>query len=350
MLFYGLHDHSPSDPAKTNGWKVGRYKFFLIVGIGSFLWTWVPTWLASFLSVFTFACWIAPQNAVVNQVFGGQTGIGLIPLTFDWNYISGFVTSPLPTPWFAIANTTIGLVVFFIIGSAGIHYSGAWYSLWLPMSTTTSYDNTGAVYNVSKILTPDFVLDEAAYHAYSPIFLSTTFALTYGISFATITSLVVHCALFNGKEIWRRARASRAEEPDIHAKLMLKYREAPDWWYAALFAIIFALGIVTCVVWQTHLPWWAFVVSQIIAIAFVVPVGMIQAVTNIQIGLNVITEFIVGYMLPGRPLAMMMFKMFGYISMSQALAFCQDLKLAHYLKVPPRTIFWAQVVATAWTR
>jgi len=76
---------------------------------------------------------------------------------------------------------------------------------------------------------------------------------------------------------------------------------------------------------------------------------MIQAVTNIQIGLNVITEFIIGYMLPGRPLAMMMFKMFGYISMSQALAFCQDLKLAHYLKIPPRTVFWAQVVATFWT-
>jgi len=94
----------------------------------------------------------------------------------------------------------------------------------------------------------------------------------------------------------------------------------------------------------------AFLVSQIIATAFVIPVGMIQAVTNIQIGLNVITEFIVGYMLPGRPLAMMMFKMFGYITMSQALAFASDLKLAHYLKIPPRTIFWAQVVATAWTR
>jgi len=130
---------------------------------------------------------------------------------------------------------------------------------------------------------------------------------------------------------------------------MLKYREAPDWWYLVLFVIIFALGLTSCLAWETHLPWWGFVVSQIIAIVFVIPVGMIQAVTNIQIGLNVITEFIVGYMLPGRPIAMMMFKMFGYISMSQALAFCQDLKLAHYLKIPPRTVFWAQVVATFWT-
>lgn len=145
VLFYGLHDHSPSDPAKTNGWKIGRYRFFLIVFAASFVWAWIPTWFASFLSVFTFVCWFKPNNAVVQQIFGGQTGIGLIPLTFDWNYVSGFISSPLPTPWFAIANTTIGLVIFFIIGSAGIHFSGAWYSKWLPMSSTGSYDNTGEV-------------------------------------------------------------------------------------------------------------------------------------------------------------------------------------------------------------
>jgi hypothetical protein len=35
---------------------------------------------------------------------------------------------------------------------------------------------------------------------------------------------------------------------------------------------------------------------------------MIQAITNQQVGLNVITELIIGYALPGRPVAMMMFK------------------------------------------
>ena len=38
---------------------------------------------------------------------------------------------------------------------------------------------------------------------------------------------------------------------------------------------------------------------------------MIQAITNQQIGLNVIAELIIGYALPGRPLAMMMFKTWG---------------------------------------
>jgi OPT family small oligopeptide transporter len=62
----------------------------------------------------------------------------------------------------------------------------------------------------------------------------------------------------------------------------------------------------------------------------------------------VLTEFIVGYILPGRPVAMMAFKTCGYMTMYQALSFAQDLKLGHYMKVPPRTMFWSQTVATFW--
>ena len=73
---------------------------------------------------------------------------------------------------------------------------------------------------------------------------------------------------------------------------------------------------------------------------------MIQAITNQQIGLNVITELIIGYMLPGRPVAMMMFKTWGYITMAQALTFTSDFKLGHYMKIAPRPMFWGQVIAT----
>jgi OPT family oligopeptide transporter len=42
----------------------------------------------------------------------------------------------------------------------------------------------------------------------------------------------------------------------------------------------------------------------------------------------------------------MCFKVYGYISMHQALAFLQDFKLGHYMKIPPRTMFMTQVVGT----
>ncbi len=82
------------------------------------------------------------------------------------------------------------------------------------------------------------------------------------------------------------------------------------------------------------------------AFIYTVPIGVIQAVTNQQIGLNVVTEMIIGYALPGRPIAMMMFKTWGYITMAQALNFTSDFKMGHYMKIPPRPMFWCQIVAT----
>ena len=76
------------------------------------------------------------------------------------------------------------------------------------------------------------------------------------------------------------------------------------------------------------------VLQQIIAFVYIIPIGIIQAITNQQVGLNVITELIIGYALPGHPVAMMMFKTWGYITMAQALQFTSDFKLGHYMKIP----------------
>jgi len=43
---------------------------------------------------------------------------------------------------------------------------------------------------------------------------------------------------------------------------------------------------------------------------------------------------------------MMIFKTFGYRTMSQAMIFTGDFKLGHYMKIPPRPMFWSQIVAT----
>ena len=67
-----------------------------------------------------------------------------------------------------------------------------------------------------------------------------------------------------------------------------------------------ALGFLTILAWPTNLTWWAFLLAVFISFSFSLPIGIIQAVTNNQIGLNVLTEFVFGYIQPGRPLALMM--------------------------------------------
>lgn len=53
-LFYALHDKSKPDAKQTNGWRISRYRFFLYVTIGAFVWYWVPGVLWQGLSVFAF--------------------------------------------------------------------------------------------------------------------------------------------------------------------------------------------------------------------------------------------------------------------------------------------------------
>ncbi|RWA12142.1 hypothetical protein EKO27_g2965 [Xylaria grammica] len=320
--------HLIKDPTIVGG-NMSRYRWFGLVTVLSCVYYFIPGFLAQFLSVTAVATWLAPQNAVINQIFGGTTGLSLIPITFDWTQVAGYVGSPLIVPWHAIANTLIGVVVFFVGLTSFLHYTGAWYSQFLPMSDASTYDNAGAIYNVSRVLTPDFTLDERAYQSYSPLFIR-----------------LVTLGREHRGTIWAQYQNSTHEKPDIHMKLMRKYKEAPLWWYTSLFLIVLTLSLIAVLFYPTNLTWWAFLLAVLIAFVFSLPIGIVEAITSQEIGLNVLTEFIYGYIQPGRPLALMLFKTYGYITMSQALSFVADLKFGHYMKIPPRTMFMAQVVAT----
>jgi hypothetical protein len=88
--------------------------------------------MAQFLQVFTFVCWIRPNKVIVNQLFGGQTGLGLLPISFDWSIITGFLFSPLPTA-FALLNVGIGLFIM-MLGIVGLAYGGPAFYRYLPLA------------------------------------------------------------------------------------------------------------------------------------------------------------------------------------------------------------------------
>ncbi|KAJ3574034.1 hypothetical protein NPX13_g4497 [Xylaria arbuscula] len=347
-LFNALHSKNKNDGIDSNGWKISQYRYFFYVVMGMFVYYWIPGVIWQGLSVFSFVTWIRPDNVVLNQLFGGFTGLSLIPITFDWTYVTAYLDDPLLAPTHSHVNTLLGLFLLVIIPTIGITYSGALFADYVPMVTSQTYDNTQSAYTVQNILGDNFTFDLEKYKQYSPLFLSPTLALNYGLSFAALTASLVHAALFHGKEIWYRLKTARDQEPDIHMKLIKKYADAPDWWYLALLLISVALGLGTAVGYDTQLPWWTFIISILLALIFVVPTGMILAISNILLSLNVISPFIAGFIIPGRPIGVMVFKVFSVITLGQAQIYCGDLKLAHYMKVPPKVTFWCQVAASTW--
>ena len=71
-----------------------------------------------------------------------------------------------------------------------------------------------------------------------------------------------------------------------------------------------------------------------------------MAITNQQSSIFIICQLICGTLFPGRPVANMVFVTYGYITSTQGLKFAADLKLGHYMKIPPRLLFSVQMAAT----
>ncbi|KAG0199594.1 hypothetical protein BGX28_007141 [Mortierella sp. GBA30] len=338
-LFNTLHKDEDLRPGQ---WT--RYRFFLVATLGMALYAWIPGFLFPVLATFAWICWINPDNLLLSQITG-ENGLGVGVISFDWNTITGFLNSPLITPWWAQVNILFGFILMAWILVPIAYYTNLWEAKKFPIYGSRLFQNNGHSYNTSRVMT-DNVFDQAKYELYGPLRITTFFALSYGIGFAGLASMVSHTWLYHRHKLVAQWKQSREHTEDIHHKLMKAYPEVPDWWYAALFITMTAVAIVTCEVWDYKLPWWGVLLAIFLAAFFSLPVGLIQAVTSQTPGLNIITEYVIGYLLPGRPIANVTFKTLGYISMNQAMTFTGDLKLGHYMKIPPRAMFWAQLLGT----
>lgn len=99
-LMNAMYEQTDRPDPTVFGGRMPRYKWFGLVTLGAFLYYFIPGHFAKFLSVFAFPTWLAPDNVIVNQLFGGVTGLSILPITFDWTQVAGFVGSPLIPPWY----------------------------------------------------------------------------------------------------------------------------------------------------------------------------------------------------------------------------------------------------------
>ncbi|KAF4456344.1 OPT family small oligopeptide transporter [Fusarium austroafricanum] len=339
-LFQTLHGRA--NPV-ADGWGISRYRFFVYVFAGGWLWYWLPGFLFTGLSTFAFICWAAPNNIIVNNLFGMSTGLAYLPTTFDWSQIA-YNGSPLVVPFWAQANVFAGWVILFALVTPILYYTNTWYTAHLPFSGGDIYDNTGNIFNVSKVVDQHGNFSPEDYHNYSPIFMPVTFAFSYGISFATMTCVPTFIFLNYWKQIVGAFNTNRKK--DIHARLIERYPDAPWWWYAALTAIVLGLTIMVQEVYHTQMPVWGVFLAFGLAAFYLIPTGSVYAVANLNSNvLTVLGEIISGYAIPGKPVVMLIFKFYAYTGLSQAMIFASDMKLGLYMKIPRRTLFVAQLTA-----
>jgi len=189
-----------------------------------------------------------------------------------------------------------------------------------------------------------------------------------------LTSVLVHAGLHHGRTIYNAVSGRKGEEDDIHQKLMEAYPEVHGWIYAALGVIAFGLSIVATQVWNTGTPFWVTMVAVMLPAVYILPTTFLYANTGIAVRYSPsrVAECLLipdiasvepdfadyprvtrtwgchnKYGTPRRASptryvlnTTQLFKVFAIQPMSTGIQFTQDLKLAHYMKIPPRTTFW----------
>lgn len=328
-----------------------RLQFFLVVLITSFAYYIVPNYLFPSITAISFVCWIWKDSVTAQQIGSGLKGLGIGSFALDWSVVAGFLGSPLAYPAFALFNIMGGFFIILYILIPIAYWTNSFEAKKFPIFSSHVFNANGTPYNISLVLNEaTFKFDQDGYDHYSKVHLSIFFVFTYGLSFAVLASTISHVVLFHGRTIWMQTQATfRDKFGDIHTRLMKKnYDPVPQWWFYTILIVVTGLAMLACEGFgkQLQLPYWGVLLAIGLAFFFTLPIGVVAATTNQQIGLNVITELIIGYMYPGKPLANVAFKTYGYISMSQAIMFLGDFKLGHYMKIPPKSMFVVQLVGT----
>ncbi|KAH0275478.1 OPT-domain-containing protein, partial [Aureobasidium melanogenum] len=375
-----------------HGWQMSRYKFFFVFFTAMAVYFWLPGYLMPALSYFAWMTWIKPNNFNLAAVTGSQFGLGLNPLSsLDWNVFSTYAY-PLTWPFFSQFQQYIGMLMAAVIILA-TYYSNFKWTGFLPINSSGIFDNTGQPYNITRVMV-DGRLDHEEYSNYSPAFYSAGNLVQYSAFFAFYTLTFLFIIL----DFWRplvqayrsmasagwsqlknmgvrskRTMASLASGNfkeachhlfhlmdgegsvydgfhDPFTQMMRNYKEVPDWWFLIIAFVSFIFAIIILKTYDgLQTPVWTIFFVIILNLVFLVPMSYLYAISGTTQGLNVVTELVMGYALPGRPEALMFVKAFGYNINGQSDTYTSDQKMGLYAKIPPRAMYRGQVISAILT-
>ncbi|GAA5912995.1 hypothetical protein JCM6882_008892 [Rhodosporidiobolus microsporus] len=324
-----------------------RFYFFLSVAGGIFVWSFFPEFIAPTLTGISIVCLARRDSAWVTRIFGGaypNEGMGLFQLCFDWVYISGCSSlyTPLQSQFSLYAGTALCIIVTCVMYAKNV-----WNAQNFPFLAQDLFYENGTSYDQMSILNADYSLNETLLAEQGVPWLTPSYGLFYLGCNLAIGATIMHIALWHGDAIVKAVRSFRLRSTDDpHYRKMLVYKEVPMWVYGAILLGSFVIAMATSYTGDSHLPWYGVIAAFLIAIVLFPFLCLFPAVTGWQVDGSNLVLMLGSAVIPGNSQANMFFSLFGSTASTQGIAFASDLKMAQYIKLPPRTTLFLQSLGT----
>ncbi|KAH9778443.1 Oligopeptide transporter 1 [Citrus sinensis] len=263
---------------------ITKLQIFVMATVASFAYATLPGYLFPSLGALSVICWFWKNSVIAQQIGSGRHGLGVGSFSLDLSSISGALVFPLST----VVSLSIGTLLLLYVITPIAYWTNSNNARLFPFSSTQLFDQSGQVYNVSKVINDnDLTFNLKAYEEYSKLYMSVLFLFSVGFDFASLSASLSHFFLFHGRV--RKAVATSLLGDPVSMSLGADFYSTS--WSASSYN------------WPR-------------------------------------------YIYPGRPIANMVFKLYGLNIQSYALEFISELKMAHYMKIAPKSMFIAQITGT----
>ncbi len=272
------------------------------------------------LGAFSWMCMIKPTNYLLSQLTG-YYGLSMGSLSFNWFTLTWTLGSPLIVPRWAVVNIIVGFVLATWVITPIIYFTNVWNTYGYPIAEVTRSSSN-----------------------WSALSLVSTAA-----AFANLSAVLVHTLLHHSKNLWKELRTRSLNEKgnDVHCRLIALYPDVPDWWFFIVSVLAFIVIIVVGEV-SSIIPWYKTLFSLIVPIVLVLPFAMVASITGQSIqnpSVYYLLAIISNSLWLNNKSTMLAFVTIGYSTYCQTLQLVTNMKLGHYMKIAPRTLFLVHVVA-----
>jgi hypothetical protein len=128
---------------------------------------------------------------------------------------------------------------------------------------------------------------------------------------------------------------------------MQQYPTIPDWWFFTVSILAFIVIVVVGHV-STIIIWYRTFLSLVVPIVLILPFGLVASITGLTIQNPTIYYLLVVIataLWAENKSTTLAFVTIGYSTYCQTMQLLTNMKLGHYMRIAPRTIFLVQLVA-----